>query len=185
MTSSHELVAILYFFATIFFETLQVTIAPNFKGEKWLYLKLWGLKSNFKNLRSCSFWKFLVILPTLAPTCKIFTKSCLLIFRYSCCILSYLRKAEKRSWKSFFNTHNLNFRDTPILAVFCIILHKSWHSDVIICIAAILIFFQFFLTWQSMTVPDFMSKAGSYQDLGRGHYGPPLGHDKTKIPRGS
>ena len=37
-----------------------------------------------------------------------------------------------------------------------------------------------------MAVPNFMSKAGSYQDLGGGGtMCPSPGHDKTKIPRGS
>ena len=33
-----------------------------------------------------------------------------------------------------------------------------------------------------MTVPDFMSKAGSDQDLGRGHYVPPWVMIKQKYP---
>ena len=47
MTSSHELVAILEFFATIFFETLQVTIAPNFKGKKIIISEIMGFKVKF------------------------------------------------------------------------------------------------------------------------------------------
>ena len=43
-------------------------------------------------------------------------------------------------------------------------------NDVIIPIAVILkiFFYHFFVTLQSMTVPNFMSKAFSYQDLGSG-----------------
>ena len=60
-------------------------------------------------------------------------------------------------------------------------------SDVIIPIAAISknFFTIFFVTLQSMTVPNFMSEAFSYQDLRRvGALCVPPGHDQTKIPQG-
>ena len=68
--------------------------------------------------------------------------------------------------------HLVNFREKEyILAIFCKnILKTDIISDVIIPITTSLKIFSiiFFVTLQSMTMPNFMIKAFSYQDLCRG-----------------
>ena len=99
------------------------------------------------------------------------------------------QKLKKDIENLFSSCCKVNFREKHILAIFRIIFQNiDIISDVIIAIAAILKFFStnFFVTLESMIVPNFISKAFFYQDLGRrvrvGHYCPlpPLGHDQTK-----
>ena len=59
-------------------------------------------------------------------------RSCMNFFLYLCKLGSYCVHYSHFQcvWEVFnpFQVNNLNFRDTPILAGFSIILHKSWHN---------------------------------------------------------
>ena len=88
-----------------------------------------------------------------------------------------------------FNTWTTYFITFSVFSLLCRIIFQKIDiiSDAIIAIAAILklFFYQFFVTLQSMTVPNFMSKAFFYRDLRRGVRGGGghIVHDQTKIIR--
>ena len=93
----------------------------------------------------------------------------LLDIHFVCCVgFQKLKRALKNI---FQNSHNLNFCKSPFFQIFA----RFWPILRIICdvinfIATILKFFfgHLFITWQGITVPNFISKAYSYHDLCRG-----------------
>ena len=95
----------------------------------------------------------------------------------------------KRDLENLFSScYKVNYRKKNILAIFRKIFKKiEIISDAIIPIAAISINFYtiFCVTLQSMTVPNCMSKAFSYQDLRRGRLCTPIprGMVRQKYPR--
>ena len=139
---------------------------------------------NFKNHDFARFEKNCPSLSTLALFCRIFKKH----YHINLYIFNLYVILTFKSWKKILKIFFLAVTRL-ILNILIDIINDIIDiiDDVIIAIAAILNFFfyQFFVTLQSMTVPNFMSKAFSYQDLRRGgHHVPTQGHVQTKMPRG-
>ena len=109
-------------------------------------------------------------------------------------MLCWLSKAEKRSWKSFFNCHKVNSRKKHILAIFRIIFQNNWHNYLRHhpCCRNFENFFPtFFCKITKYDCAKFHVKSISYQDLhkrkgggggGGGAMCPPRGMIRQKYP---
>ena len=113
--------------------------------------------------KNCSFLSTI-----LAPFYRIFKKQHINLYLFNLCVI-LTSKCWEKILKFFFLAVKRLILRKNILAIFRIIaiLKKKKKKKIII----------FLVTLQSMAVPNFMSKAFSYQDLRRG------GCDKTKISR--